>query len=151
MNAEIAAPAQVLLNADTAVFHPDANDPLNVQLTKNFNLREFTCTGHTKGTGCGCGGLASVNPVLVTALQQFRDHIGRRVTITSGLRCRVRNEQVGGALNSQHLYGNAADIIVAGFPPDEVYEYFEENHWPGGLGKYGSFTHIDVRPYKVRF
>ncbi len=74
------------------------------------------------------------------------------VIINSGYRPPAVNHAVGGASNSQHLYGAAADIVVGGFRPHEVYKRL--NNWhgsKGGLGNGASFTHIDLRGYRARF
>jgi hypothetical protein len=47
-------------------------------------------------------------------LQPIRDKIGKPIIITSGYRCAGVNRLVGGALNSQHTKGQAADIAVYG-------------------------------------
>ena len=59
---------------------------------------------------------------------------------------------MGGKFDSQHLYGVAADITVAGVRPDEVYAFADEylSGW-GGVGRYKTFTHVDVREKKSRW
>lgn len=77
---------------------------------------------------------------------------GKAITITSGYRPRAVNRAVGGASNSRHLYGDAADIVVAGLHPHQV--YWKLNGWHGdhgGLGDSDSFTHIDLRGYQARW
>lgn len=77
---------------------------------------------------------------------------GRAITITSAYRPRAINRAVGGASNSRHLYGDAADIIVAGMHPHQV--YWRLNAWHGdrgGLGDSDAFTHIDLRGYQARW
>lgn len=46
-------------------------------------------------------------------LQPLRDYIGA-INISSGYRCPRLNKAIGGASNSQHLYGQAADIKGVG-------------------------------------
>ena len=87
------------------------------QLSKNFKLREFRCK-------CGCG-KALVDERLVEILQQIRDHFGKSVNINSGYRCATLNKAVGGDINSSHMQGMAADIIVTGVKPSEVAKYAE--------------------------
>jgi uncharacterized protein YcbK (DUF882 family) len=50
----------------------------------------------------------------------------------------------GAAKNSQHMYGNAADIKIDGVSPKEIYDWLNSWH-KGGLGLYPTFTHVDVR------
>lgn len=74
---------------------------------KFFNEREFVCR-------C-CGQfppavreniVALVNNVLDPAREQF----GGPVIVNSGFRCPKHNLEVGGAVTSQHMKGEAADI-----------------------------------------
>ncbi len=51
--------------------------------------------------------------------------------------------------NSQHLRGTAADITVRGVDPDVVQEIAEEIHAVGGIGRYNTFTHLDVRGHRA--
>ena len=85
-------------------------------LTKNFTLEELIEAGSAKRLG----GYEQHNPKLSivnnlyelckNVLQPLRDHFGHAITITSGYRSLPVNTGVGGAKNSDHLYGNAADI-----------------------------------------
>ena len=56
------------------------------------------------------------------------------------------NAQVGGSAHSQHCYGTAADITVAGQTPEAVAAYARQimPDW-GGVGVYQTFTHVDIR------
>lgn len=46
------------------------------------------------------------------------------ILITSGYRCPIVNKLVGGADNSQHMSGYAADFHVQGFTPSMMYQLF---------------------------
>ena len=78
-------------------------------LSKNFNRSEFAC----KGENC-CGHSAPVHPDLIEALQALRDRIGKPLSITSGFRCNRHNKAVGGAEQSFHTLGMAADVACSG-------------------------------------
>ena len=93
-----------------------------------------------------------ISSELVTILQKIRTHFGKAVTITSAYRTPARNKSVGGTTYSQHQYGMAADIKIAGVSPKKVAEY-AETLLPntGGIGIYDTFTHIDVRTTKSRW
>jgi len=106
-------------------------------LSNNFSKSEFECS---------CCGDTKINHELVSVLQELREFFKASVTITSSYRCPAHNAEVGGAERSQHLLGTAADVIVKGVSPALVYQYFDRKY-PNkyGLGKYNTFTHIDVR------
>lgn len=119
-------------------------------LSEHFSRSEFHCTGCTPANPCWRGGVDTVHAALIPVLERVREHFGKPVTVTSGFRCEERNRKVGGAKNSKHLYGMAADIKVSGVAPALVYAFLDEWH-EGGLGSYPTFTHVDVRPKRVRF
>ena len=78
---------------------------------KNFKLTEFRCG--CKGKYC-TGYPAEVDKNLISNLQVVRDKYCKSITVTSALRCKTYNKNVGGISNSQHLKGKAADIIISG-------------------------------------
>ena len=116
-----------------------------VMPSENFNDAEFACNH--------CGELHpdGVNVELLALLEKLRSHFNSPVSINSGYRCPVHNSNVGGAKNSQHLQGKAADVVVKGVSPSEVHAWADKANPNGGVGKYNSFTHIDVRSGKARW
>lgn len=114
------------------------------KLSEHFTRQEFACR-------CGCGA-ADVEPELITVLEAARAHFGVPIIVVSGRRCKSHNNKVGGAITSQHLYGTAADIKISRVSPADVAAYFEATY-PGryGVGRYASFTHIDVRKAAARW
>ena len=112
--------------------------------TNYFKKEEFACK-------CGCG-YNTINKDLLWLLNDLRDHYGVPITINSGCRCISHNKNVGGGKKSQHLLGNATDIVVEGVDAHSVYNYLDEQY-PHilGLGKYNTFTHIDIRSKRARW
>lgn len=112
--------------------------------TRNFKISEFRC----KGSGqLPKGGMDSK---LITKLEELRYALGNKPTIiNSGYRSKSHNAAVGGAKNSQHLYGKAADIKVRGVTPTTVYNAADKLF--NGVGKYPTFTHVDTRSGRARF
>lgn len=113
-------------------------------LTKNFSRDEFACKSGS--------GLDAISLELVDVMQSIRDHFGRRIVVNSGCRTPEYNKAIGGAKFSKHLpQANgeciACDFVVDGVSPNEVQEYLLERFagLPGGIGRYNTFTHIDVR------
>lgn len=116
----------------------------NLKLSKNFKVREFACSDGSDPI--------FIAPKLVEVLQNIRDHFGKPVTINSAYRTVNKNKACGGATQSQHLYGTAADISIKGVAPADVATYAEKllsNY--GGVGRYSTFTHVDVRETKSRW
>ena len=114
------------------------------KLSKNFNREEFSCK-------CGCG-YDNISPELIGVLQELRDWFDSPIHINSGCRCCTHNKSVGGVPSSRHTWGTAADIVVSGLTPQEVYEYLDSKYPQSlGLGLYETFVHIDVRKDPARW
>lgn len=77
--------------------------------TKNFEPEEFKCP-------CGrCTGYPSyMKQVELKHIQNIRDHYGKPMIVTSGLRCANENSRVGGVPGSGHLKGYACDFYMKG-------------------------------------
>lgn len=82
-----------------------------------FTRDEFRCQ-------CGgkyCNGYPSEpDERMVRIADQLRKNLGVPVTIVSGLRCKTWNAIQGGVSNSQHMYGEAADIYAKGVSQPRV-------------------------------
>lgn len=114
----------------------------DIKVSENFKLYEFECKDGSHQV--------VVDPVLVAKLQTLRTRLGRPITINSAYRNPTHNKKVGGASNSQHLYGKAADIVVKGLTPQQVAAEAEKVGF-GGIGIYKTFVHLDTRPGKTRW
>ena len=121
----------------------------------NFHPSEFHC----KCNGKHCDG-RSLQPDrirhLAWTLQQVRDEIGFPMRINSAYRCPGHNRDVGGSVGSYHPQSLAADIDVVGVPPKQVADVVEkmmdQGRVPnGGLGRYNTFTHVDIRSKPARW
>ena len=116
-----------------------------MRLTKNFSLHEFACKDGSETPQEIIYNLQK----LANQLQVVRNFTGKRITINSGYRSPEYNRRVGGVVNSQHVLGRAADIVVEGFTPKEVSNIIEDlicrcDMEQGGLGTYSVFTHYDI-------
>lgn len=99
-------------------------------------MSEFACSDGTDVT--------LIHPVLVHGLEAIRAYFGRPVHVKSGFRTGAYNQKIGGADDSRHLYGLAGDITIPDVLPDEVADYADHELGFGGVGRYDSFTHVDV-------
>ena len=126
-------------------------------MTKNFNIEEFECKGNLKGCDCQMPDDVYNNiQELAENLQIVRDMLDEPIKINSGWRCEEYNRKIKGAKKSQHLLGKAADIRIKDLTPDEVanaIDKLQEGGFikKGGLGRYNSFTHYDIRGRKARW
>ncbi len=83
---------------------------------------------------------------LARELQKARNQIGRPFLVNSWYRPPAINQAVGGAINSQHLYGSAVDLQIPGFSGRRVANAVMA-WWPGGVGIYSNMPdviHLDV-------
>ena len=107
-----------------------------------FKREEFRC----KCGGRYCNGFpAEPKEQLVQLLDAAREHFGVPVRIVSGLRCPTWNSIQGGVANSQHMYGEAADVRADGVTADALYAFF--NGRPGVRYTYkidSTNVHVDV-------
>jgi uncharacterized protein YcbK (DUF882 family) len=126
-----------------------------MKLTNNFSKSEFECK-------CGCDMPISVLDnvkLLAIQLQTIRDYVKQPIKINSAYRCEVHNSLINGSKRSQHKLGKASDITINTFTPDEVVDVIENllvnemlgSFYIGGLGRYNTFTHLDIRDYKARW
>lgn len=58
-------------------------------------------------------------------LDPLRKRWGTPIIVTSGFRCLALNRAVGGAVSSQHILGQAADIVPQGRKPEDVRRLFK--------------------------
>ncbi len=112
------------------------------QLSPHFRLIEFASRDGAD--------TVLVHPALIDALEAIREHFGKPVHINSGYRTKSHNRAIRGSRNSRHTMGLAADIDVRGVHPDTVAD-FAETLQPGGLGRYHTFTHVDVEGVSRRW
>lgn len=88
------------------------------QLTKNFTLEEFEHSDTAIKLGID-NSIRPSQPEIVSnllylcekLLQPIRDKIGTPIRINSGYRCSNLNEVLKGSKISQHMKGQAADIV----------------------------------------
>ena len=109
---------------------------MNVQLTKNFNLREFEKSAVADSLGIDNSAPESARVALLdlctNILQPVRDWCGCPVHISSGYRCPRLNRSIAGtSKTSQHMKGQAADFYVnpktCPYTLLDVFRYIKQN------------------------
>ena len=93
-------------------------------------------------------GLLSNALKLVDVLQWLRNE-GEvaSVLVNSWWRSSEYNKAIGGVANSMHLTLGASDIVKVGWTPRQVADLLESSPYKEqlGIGRYKTFTHVDVR------
>lgn len=123
-------------------------------LSEHFSRWEFRCGGKNSQRCPDQCGYDTVDVELLKVLEDLHEYYGHRaITVNCGCRCLSKNRSTPGASKrSQHLYGKAADIVIDGVDPEQVYAYltikYPDNY---GIGKYNTFIHIDTRSGRGRW
>lgn len=91
-----------------------------MMLSQNFSLEELTASETAERAGIDNTPSPEVIAqltILAAGLEKIRSVLGFPVHINSGYRCPALNQAVGGAANSQHMLGQAADLICPSYGP----------------------------------
>lgn len=96
--------------------------------------------------------VANLTALVDAVLDPLREKYGYPIHVSSGYRCPRLNKAVGGALNSQHTTGEAADIYVG--RPREMAELFsliyytlpyDQLIWEKGTDEAPAWIHVSYR------
>ena len=95
---------------------------------------------------------SGVDPRVVAGLEQISQEVGYQLQITSGYRSPEYNRSVGGARNSQHVQGNAVDVVQTGLTIAQRQAFISAAVDAGftAIGVYNTFTHVDIRGGALR-
>lgn len=120
-------------------------------LSEHFTLAELTASDTAARRGIdntpGPAALANLRR-LTTVLEQVRALQGRPLIVTSGYRSKALNSAIGGATNSAHMLGLAADINM---PPLTAFELGQliigaDIEFDQLIHEYGRWVHIGLAP-----
>ncbi len=105
-------------------------------ITPHFSYSELCCP---------CCGQCNMNPEFMQVLELTRSIYAKPMIPTSGYRCEMQNQKVGGSHRSQHLYGLAIDIKTA--KDRDKYHLIKAAMQAGmtGIGIYKYHVHLDLR------
>jgi uncharacterized protein YcbK (DUF882 family) len=121
----------------------------NYYVTEHFLYSDFVCP---------CCDTMKIIPAFyhqAAMLEHMRMELGFPIIINSGYRCPKHNREAGGAARSWHLLF-ATDIRPGddGIQQDEalreLYNLADKMGF-GGIGRYETFLHLDLRPDKARW
>jgi uncharacterized protein YcbK (DUF882 family) len=120
------------------------------QISSHFNAAEFVCPDK-----CTDFEIARVLVERLETVRAFLEQLygsGHGIVVHSGYRCSAHNKAVGGAINSFHMKGLAADVSSPGIVMVDLHKLFLVN-WHtagvGGLGFYDWGVHVDLGPVRM--
>ena len=116
-------------------------------MKKNFSLREMVVSSsHPKllPTSIPISVADNLMNVWFYILQPLREAYGKPIVVTSGYRPTALNSAVGGVKNSQHLTGEAVDIVAQQrSDTDQLGKLIESLHLPFDQLIYeGTWIHV---------
>ena len=122
-----------------------------MRLSRNFTLDELILSQTATRIGIdntpSAEVIANLQRLCQEVLQPLRDLVGVPVIVTSGYRSPELNRAIGGAPNSAHMQGRAADIVVPSFgTPRDVIERMAAAELPydKAILEFGRWTHVQI-------
>ena len=103
---------------------------LREYLSPSFRLSEFVRSQAAINLGLdntpGPQAIENLRQLCIHVLQPVRNHFALPVRINSGFRSANLNRAIGGALSSQHMLGEAADIEIEGVSNAHLWEFISK-------------------------
>lgn len=130
---------------------------MNMKLSDNFTLREFTRSATAEAlrirndqpSGTNVENMKALCRNVLEPLRAKLREFYRAdavVCVTSGYRCPQlnRSKEIGGAKNSQHEKGEAADLHVDGMTADQLFNFILVHKLPFDqmIQEFGQWVHI---------
>ena len=117
---------------------------MNLNFTLSELIKSDTATKNDINNLPDLNSLDNLLNLIVFCLQPLRDKIQRPIIISSGYRCNKLNRLVGGAGNSQHLLGCAADFKVQGMTIEQTIDFIKKSgiEYDQLINEYDRWVHI---------
>lgn len=116
------------------------------QLSPHFSLDELTVTEHRLIDNSPTLDIEDNLKFLALNLERVRTVAAVPIVVTSAYRCRELNTAVGGAANSDHVFGLAADCRAVGLTVTELflrlYDARIDLNYRQMIHEYGRWVHI---------
>lgn len=122
----------------------------------NFKISELikseTAIKHKLNNTPDINSLDNMLDLIHYCLQPIREKIGKPMIISSGYRSEKVNKLVGGAPNSQHLKGQAADFQVKEMTPAQIINIIKNSNieYDQLINEYDRWVHVSFVKGKNR-
>lgn len=119
-----------------------------MRLSTHFTLQELTVTGTGLPNIPNAIELEYLRALCGSILQPLRESVNAPIVVSSGYRSQAVNRAVGGAANSQHTLGQAADFTVAGMSTRQTVERIQFLKLPFDqvIEEFGRWVHVSIGP-----
>ena len=118
------------------------------QLTPHFTLEELivsqTAVRHGLNNKPSAAVRQSLLELCVNVLEPLRVLAGQPITVSSGYRSVAVNAMIGGAPNSQHIKGEAADINCPAIGQQALFDLIRKSNLPFDqvIDEFKSWVHV---------
>jgi hypothetical protein len=105
---------------------------MSTPVSPHFTLEELVHSDYALRHGidnatADPGIIRALTALALNVLEPIRAHYGLPFAPTSGFRCPELNRAINGAANSQHMVGEAADIVLPGMTRLELAQWIEHS------------------------
>jgi hypothetical protein len=128
-----------------------------MKLSEHFSLEEMTYSDTARSNGIpntpGPRERLALANLCQKILEPVRERFGLPITVTSGYRSEALNRAVGGSRTSQHMTGDAADIVCRSTTNSALFRLMEQMVrngeievgqliWEGGTAGTPAWIHV---------
>lgn len=119
-----------------------------MKLSNHFTIDELTVSQEAARNGISNAPnedvIENLRKLCAKVLEPLRVALGSPVVVTSGYRSPEINKMIGGNPTSQHMTGQAADIIVPGLTSHELFHKINELELPFDqlIEEFGRWVHV---------
>src|SRR5690606_3543285 len=125
-----------------------------MQLTENFSLKEMLASqaairlNFSEQYEPGEDVVHNLRQLCVHVLQPLRQKLNRSIHVSSGYRCLRVNQAIGGVTHSQHLKGQATDIVASNLSIDDLYLTIKNSNLPYDqlIHEFNRWIHVSYDP-----
>lgn len=119
-----------------------------MNLSPHFTLAEMTVSQEAARAGLrndpDMRQIEALTALCQNVLEPLRARVKKPVVVSSGYRSTSINRRIGGSNRSQHCRGEAADIIVPGMAPEDVFSLIRAMKLPFDqvIEEFGQWVHV---------